>query len=253
LTTGVLIRARLVLGLCAGIAGLAMTAGLTIAEPAGNEARPLTFSLTTDAWTGYWYRGTTVTDRLTVQPSGALCFESAGIEVGFWSSYALDDRDRLGSADEIDLILNYTKPFAWAGQTGSIGVGYTEYFFTASGGSSSRTGEVTMCAAIEGFLAPSITAFYDVDLYDETYVEAMIEPEIALASTDGPAIVLTARVGAGKYGEPFGLRSTEFSSGLRFQTGSMSLTPRVGYGYAPAGPEKGTNLFFGGFSISFGE
>ena len=110
-----------------------------------------------------------------------------------------------------------------------------------------------MCAAIEGYLAPSVTAYYDVDLSDEVYVEALIEPEIALGSADGPAVVIAARVGAGEYGEPFGLRNTEVWGGLRFSVGSMSLTPRAGYGYAPAGPEAGESRFIGGFSVAFGE
>lgn len=242
-----------ILGLCTIIAGLVMVPVPAIAEPVEDEGPPVSFSFTTDSWSGYWYRGMTVTDRLTVQPSAALCFENAGLELGFWSSYALVDRSRLRGADEVDLILSYSRPFTWAGRAGEIGLGYTEYFFTAYGGSSSRTGEMIFCASLDNALAPSLSAYYDVDLFDETYLEASIEPEIAIGSDEGPSIVLLARLGAGEYGEPFGLRSTEAGCGLRFRAGSISLLPRVGYGYAPAGPEEGESLFSGGFSVTFGE
>lgn len=239
--------------LLAAIAALVLGATPAFSEDADSAPPPVSFSFMTDIWSGYWYRGMTTTDRITAQPSGAVSFGSTGLQVGFWSSYALADRDRLRFADEVDLILNYSRPFSWAGQTGSICLGYTEYFFTAFGGAASRTGEVILCAAMEYALAPVLTAYYDVDLFDEAYVEASIAPEIALGSADAPAAVMTARLGAGEYGEPFGLRNAEVSAGLRFRIGSIALTPHLGYGYAVAGPEEGESQFLGGVSAAFGE
>jgi hypothetical protein len=239
--------------ICVLIAGIAVHANQGRAESAGEDGGTLAWSAGADLWSAYWYRGMLATDRITFQPSLNLSYEKAGLDLTVWSSTAVQDRDRLGSADEIDLILNYAKPFSWAGRSGAVNIGYTEYFFTAYSGSASHTEEVMLGAGLDGRLAPSLTAYFDVGLYDETYVEASIEPEISLRPEDRLTLVLTAVLGAGEYGEPFGLRDAQTGCALRFRTGALTMAPGVKYAYVPAGPEEGESRFLGGLSVGFGQ
>ncbi len=245
-------RGRFLIGTVAAAIALS-TPTLAAAEPSDGVERPVAVSASADSWSSYWWRGARVTDRATIQPCATLSFERAGIELSYWSSYALASRDRLQSADEIDLILTYAMPVSVAGRSGAVNVGYTQYFFTAYAGDESHTEEVMAGVSSDGFLAPSLTAYYDAGLFDEVYLEAGIEPEIPLGSGGSPALVICAIVGAGQNGEPFGLRNAEAACGVRFPVGSAGLTPRVGFGYAPSGPNKGERLFFAGLALAFGE
>jgi Bacterial protein of unknown function (Gcw_chp) len=222
-------------------------------QPVEEEHPALSVSADVGALSSYWWRGWLVTDRMTLQPSATLAWETAGFEVTAWGSAALVDRDRLGSADEIDLILGYSRPFGLADRDGAFDLGYTQYLFTAVPDSTAHTEEMMLSLSLDTRLAPSLTFSYDLGLYDEAYIEAAIGPEIALSDGGGTAFLLEANVGAGSFGEPFGFRNAQAEASLRVKAGPLTLAPKVGYGYALSGPNRAQDRRFAGLSVIVGE
>jgi|GEM_PF-1662981 len=229
---------------------LALPAG---AESDADDAAPLSFCAGIDSWSSYWFRGATVTDRLTLQPRIAMGWAPAGIEIELWNSFAVRDRDRLACCDETDISLTHTRSYEWRGRTAEISIGCTEYMFTGAEESGSHTEEIALGLALGGFFAPSLTGYYDIGLYDEGYLEAGASPEILLDGEGAASVLLEILLGAGSFGEPFGLRALEARCSLTLGYGSLALTPSIGAGYAPAGPYKEDWAAFGGVSLEFGD
>jgi hypothetical protein len=238
---------------CGILLGLAFFSGGALAGEGERSANPLVFYSGADAWSAYWWRGELVTDRATVQPSVTLAWEDAGLEVTGWGSAAVQDRDRLEGADEIDVILGFARPFTLAGLETSLSLGYTQYLFPNGAEGEQHTEELLFGVGAEGLLAPSITAYYDFGIGDGTYLEAVIAPEVPLRRDGSPSLVVEATSGAGNVGGAFTFRDLEIGAAVRFQAGSWGFAPRIGYGTAPSGPEKGEDRFFAGASLSIGE
>jgi hypothetical protein len=221
------------------------------APPALMAAPALATSACAESWSSYWFRGETITDRWTLQPSMTLSAEEWGLDLTVWGSLAVQDRARLEGQDEVDFILEYSRPLELGRTTGSITLGVTEYVFTRAPSGESRTEEASLGIALDGLLAPSATAAYDFGIVDEPYFEASVEPEFDLGR--GFALALCAGAGAAGGGEPFGLRDLFARASVSVPAGPVVLSPAAGYGYAPDGPAEGAERAFFGVSLSWGE
>lgn len=216
-------------------------------------AGPVSLSAGADVVSAYWFRGATLTDRLTLQPSATVGWSRTGLALTVLGSAAVTDRDRLRFADEVDLILGWDLPVSLGRHDGTLSASCAEYFYTAYSGPSAHTEEAMIGFTLDGRLVPSLTAYYDFGLGDELYLEAGLAPEFALDGDDGPRLGLQLILGAGRLGEPFGLRDVEAAGSLSFPLGSISLAPGLGYAYVPSGPFEGDGRFIGRISVSFGE
>lgn len=232
---------------------LLLVANTAIAEPTQCDPTPASFSAGLDTWSSYWFRGGLVTDRLTLQPRATIAWAPAGLEIEAWNSFAVWDRDRLGCCDESDITLTHTRTLRWGAREVESSAGYTQYFFTGAPGSSSHTEEAALGMALDAILSPSLAGYYDMGLYDETYLEVGIAPEIPLRPDDEEALVLEFLLGAGSYGEPFGLRDIDVRCSAGIGLGGGRVAPVIGAGCAPTGPYKDDWKIFGGVSITFGE
>lgn len=242
-------KARSRIGFVTAAAVFAPLLGWT--PPSLAETPSLALSACADSWSSYWFRGETITDRWTLQPSMTLAAGDWGLDLTVWASLAVQDRARLEGQDEVDFIVEYSRPFEFGRTAGAITLGVTEYVFTGASSGESHTEEASLGVALDGRLAPSATAHYDFGIVDEPYFEASVEPEFDLGR--GLALALCAGAGAAGGDEPFGFRDVYARASVSIPAGPVVLSPTAGYGYAPDGPAEGAERAFFGVSLSWGE
>lgn len=137
-------------------------------------------SLSADLASAYVFRGSTFNDGPVIQPG----MEVSGlpVKIGAWGNLDLDDYNESlndGEFSEIDIYASYDLPLKL--DPVGLSAGYCEYTYPSGGGEADR--EISLTAALDAILAPSIAVNYGIDGgIDETlYAELGIEHGIEIA------------------------------------------------------------------------
>lgn len=129
------------------------------------------------------WRGFDLTNNTAcLQPQLNFEFGESGFTLNIWGSFALADRSRLKTSDEIDLTLTYSFRTGEhiSLQTGIIHYGY--YFVQGFSFRKSTTQEVFICAGFPKLpLSPTFSLFYDWNLGKGLYASAGIEHILAVS------------------------------------------------------------------------
>ena len=211
-------------------------AATTPAVPAKAE-EPLwpTVSLDTSFFSKYVWRGLVLTDGPVWQPS--VTAEWQGLSLNVWGNLDFDDVNHLsGEFNEVDWTLGYEHQIVGP-LSGSLGLIVYEFPNTAF----KTTTEITTGLALDVPLAPSLTAYFDVDQTDGVYLLAEVAHSIELpkfAENVTAAVDLGAGLGWGSAknnASYFGVKSaavTDYylSVGLPIAIGDhLTITPSVKY------------------------
>jgi hypothetical protein len=175
----------------------------------------------------YVFRGVVQNERAVLQTDATVALSGAADDVlsgTVWANMDLSNRTgdavfaggQGGEFTEIDFVLDYARSF------GSVAtsVGVTNYNFP--GVDVTSTTEVYAGAALETLLAPSLTAFYDVDEIEGLYLSAGVGHGIGLSerlSLDLAATLgwASSRQGAAYWGsDSSGITDAMVSAALGF-------------------------------------
>lgn len=121
----------------------------------------------------YVWRGINIVNASVMQPS--LTFDSKGYTFQVWANVELTDENFYpgfglgkGKLTELDLTFQYN----WNCGNLALSAGLIHYRFPNTGFAS--TTEVVLSAGFDGFLAPTLTVYQDVDQSDGTYANFSI-------------------------------------------------------------------------------
>jgi len=164
------------------VAGVALLCALLAPVPAlaqsaegGGTARvPLTAGASVSAVSAYVWRGFTLVDEPSYQPTAWAAM--GNLTVSSWFSLSAP-AEAQGSVDEHDLSIDYTRSVGAV----RLSVGYINYFFpTAETGRFSD--EFYAGIARPGLLNPFVKVFADVHQGSGTYVSGGVSHSVAVAS-----------------------------------------------------------------------
>ncbi|OVE74210.1 hypothetical protein BVX94_01070 [bacterium B17] len=155
---------------------------LILITAAASMAAESTVSLSADLASAYVFRGSTFNDGAVIQPG----MEVSGLPVtiGVWGNLDLDDyNDSLegGEFSEIDIYASYDLPLEM--EMLGLSVGYCEYTYPSGGGDADR--EVSLSAALDTVLAPSLAINYGIDggIDEALYAELGLEHGVDLCES----------------------------------------------------------------------
>lgn len=137
-----------------------------VVAPAAAEEDAPSASFSVDMLSAYIWRGQQLSkDSLVIQPSATVGYK--GFAVNMWSNLDTDPYDPTPGADtqsalnETDLTLSYDTTVGWA----SLGAGYIYYGLEGI----PDTQELYFTAGADVLLAPTFTAYRDIDHYPSWY------------------------------------------------------------------------------------
>jgi len=209
-----LILAATVGGLCVGGVPAAANAQVTL------DAEAALLS-------SYVWRGFELADGVSVQPSLTLGLGSSGFSLNVWGSAALQDRDALEAADELDFTLNYDGAI---GESAGFSLGYIQYTIPNAPEGYKHTEEFYAALGLGSVLAPYLFAAYDFGLTDGLYLSAGVAPEIALG--ESAALALDGLVALSDYVDGFAFHHVQATASVGFAAGALTITPTAGFSYA---------------------
>lgn len=165
---------------------------LILITAAASMAAESKVSLSADLASAYVFRGSTFNDGAVIQPG--LEVSGLPVTIGVWGNLDLDDYGESlddGQFSEIDIYASYDLPLDF--DPVGISVGYCEYAYPSGGGEADR--EISLSAALDTVLAPSIAVNYGVDggIDENFYVELGVEHGIDLS--DSVSLSLGAALG----------------------------------------------------------
>lgn len=151
----------------------------------------------------YLWRGFDLSEGDSVA-QGGIDIGFNGFTLGFWSNYNLDNT----KLDETDITLDYTFD---ATELVSISVGHILYAVDGT----DTTGELYTAIALDTFLEPALTLYYD---YDEFAGDIFVTAEIghSLALSDALELSLGALASYYRNDDYNALHNAEFSLGLGY-------------------------------------
>ncbi len=117
-------------------------------------------STSLDIASAYVFRGYTLSDSLVLQPGLEVALP---VTIGVWGNLTTDDygADTSGQFTEIDLYASYDIPLGL--EPFGLSVGYTEYTYPSTGGGGDADREISLGAAVDVLLSPSIDIYYGLD------------------------------------------------------------------------------------------
>ena len=219
-----------------GLAGLWMLAGTAGAESDGSAG------LDVAALSSYVWRGQTLNDKPVVQPS--LTVGQGGFALNAWSSYNIDGAYQ-GDFSEMDLTASYAKSVGPV----TLGGGVVQYTFpnqtlaVEDGEDMAYPGTVEVYASAglpDVPLAPTLTAYRDVDEIDGTYGMLAVGHSFELA--EKVSLSLSASLGAadadynaGYFGvDDAALNDLTVGAALPFAVlENLTVKPAISYVYLP--------------------
>ena len=207
---------------------------------------------TLDFTSKYIWRGWDLTpkNKPAVQPG--VSYSKGSMEYGYWSSFALTNRNKLSSDDEFDVYFSYNSSF---GETTEYSVGLT-YYSWLNADNFSFDGNTTP----EPFITVtdsrmpyglSFGLYYDLNLGDGVYLLASGDHSMNFAER---AVDFSLSVGynGGQWGADTGISDIVFSAGSSFEFSFGSLSPAVYYAIIPLSIKgfSGDNKLW--FSLGYG-
>lgn len=201
-------------------------------------------SFSTAFATRYAWRGQTLSKGLVAQPTATVTL--GGFSANFWSNVDLDSGEAGDDGivmNETDVTLSYTVAIGKVSLTGS----FTHYDFDGVAGATAAetttgydTQEVSLAAAVETLLNPSLTLSYDIDEGDGAFAVLAVSQEIPagpLSLSAGGSVGFNLgnkTMGTDADGKDFtGLYYGEVSLATSIPLfGKVSLEPRIAYAAA---------------------
>jgi len=191
----------------------------------------------------YVWRGLLLADGVSVQPSVTLGIGESGMSVNVWGSAAVEDRDVLDVADELDFTVNYAGSI---GEFAGFSLGYIQYTFPNAAEGAKHSEEVYAGVGLDHVLAPGVFAAYDFGLTDALYVSAGLAPEFELG--EAANLALGALVAFSDYAD-FGFHNAQLSASVGFDAGGFTIKPAAGFSYAADEINADNSGFWGGIVI----
>ena len=204
----------------------------------------LEISATSDFYSQYIWRGMRLDNDYVYQPGVSI--SGYGFDVSVWGSFDTDQNDGL-SSDEIDTTVSYTYALEGLSLGGqdlaaiSLSVGHVYYAFPSP---STFSKEFFLGVAYDGFLAPSLTYYYDYSRAsqgggDGTYLVLDLGHSIPLAEEYGVTLDLGGHVG---YNQRLFIRGEGGDLGLSMGvtvplTTGLSVSPTMNYSLPFGGVE----------------
>ena len=223
-----------ILGL--GLAGLLTWAGMAAAES------DVGVGLDLAALSSYVWRGQTLNDKMAAQPS--LTASKAGFALNAWANVNVDGAYE-GEFSEVDLTASYSTTLGPV----ALGAGIVQYLFpnqtlaVEDGEDVAYPGTVEVYASVglpDVPLAPTLTAYRDVDEIDGTYGMLGVGHSFELAEM--ASLSLSASLGAadadynaGYFGvDDAALNDLTVGAALPFALGeNLTVKPALSYVYLP--------------------
>lgn len=210
----------------------------TAASVSGAEEK-VSYTLTSDVYSKYVWRGHNLVDDWVWQPSVSIA--KGPWSAGIWGNLDMtDENGQSGEFTEYDFLGSYswsvTEKLTWS-------FGYIYYRFPSAG----STQEVYSSLAADMVLNPSVTVYYDFDDINGTYVSAAVSHSIEkiadLTESIPVGLTVSCAVGWGDSnynegywsdadGEPVSSGAfNDFSVKLAFpiSLGAWTLTPSLNY------------------------
>ena len=205
---------------------------------------------TLDYTSKYIWRGWDLTpnNKSAVQPG--VSYSQGSMEFGYWSSFAVSNRDELSSLDEFDVYFSYGGSL---GETTEYSVGLTYYsWLNADNFSFGDYATPEPFVTVTDSRMPyglSFGLYYDLNLGDGMYVQASGGHSMNFAER---AVDLSLSVGynGGQWGADTGISDIVVSAGSSFEFSFGSLSPAVYYAIIPEESINSDNQFW--FSLGFG-
>ena len=195
-------------------------------------------------WSGY---DLTPNNRAAIQPGITYSHES--FEVGYWSSFAVSDRDNLSSVDEFDVYFSYSSKF---GDRFEYSVGFTHYswlnmdeFNFSDGTTQEPYFSLTLA---ESPFSPTVTAYYDLNLGDGLYLSAGSGYSLEVGTKSWELSVVLGYTD-GQWGADKGVSDLVLSAGTSFDLSVGSISPTFNVAFVPNDSVNDENEFW--ISVSF--
>ena len=162
----------------------------------------------------YLWRGFNLSDSNPVL-QGGMDLSFSGLTISYWSNYQIDGTEM----DETDLTVDYSYK---ASDLVTLNVGNILYSITGP-----DTSEVYAGVSLDTFLSPSLTVYYDYDLFDgDVYVAGSIGHSFDLQ--DNLTVNLGALVSYVDNDSYSDLHNAELSAGLDYKVNDqITLSPAV--------------------------
>ncbi len=224
---------------------LALLSGLALFSQSGSAtADDASITITADYVSEYVFRGVTLAGE-AIQP--AVEANYGPWTLGVWSSFAIGGESE-AFADEIDFYIGY----GWElGDIGAGEVGATLYHFPQSGGvfdvGAAEAGTVELFGSLDFdmFLAPNLSAFYDIHLETVT-LEATLSQTIL--NIDPFSLEVSANVGGV---EASGQSSLDYAYGKLSTTLYLDVTDKAAiYAGASYGASSADTFLDTNFDLS---
>ncbi|NIM13364.1 MAG: hypothetical protein GTO45_14720 [Candidatus Aminicenantes bacterium] len=216
------------------------------------------FSIQLDVTSRFIWRGFDLlpNNNPAFQPSLTYDFGSTGFSLNLWASFALSDRGIYKYADEIDLTLTYTFKTP---ENVSLVLGFTNYGYWFAENFKFKENTSQEFFVEVGFprvpFSPSVTAFYDINLFDGLYVQLKGEKPVSIG--DKISLNLSAALGynAGLYlpeGADTGFSDLTIGASIPFKIGKTTLlSPFVNYTFVFLDAVNDDNELWFGVSLIF--
>jgi len=201
----------------------------------------ISFSPSVDLMSNFTWRGFQLADAAVLQPGADIGIAGTGISFNIWGSWAVTGRDTYSSADEVDFTAVYSRSIG----TGSIAAGFIHYQFL-NRDTDNNTQEIflSFTPGIE-LLNPAITAYYDLNLAEDFYIEFGAE-------THAGPVHLESALGYnnGQYIKESSLSHLMLRASYPFEFGLISITPSAQFEYILYDDAEEDTRFLFGISIS---
>lgn len=203
---------------------------LVLAE---DQKSPWTADLNLSAYSAYMFRGLTLYDGFSIQPSLNLNYQSSdkgSLNLNLWSHLPTEGQARDGRFSEFDATLTYD--YSFDDLTVSVGHIWVTYYDDAYI-SYPETSEIFLALALEQLpLTPTFTAYHDYRAYDSQYYELLLShtfesEESSLNLT--PFINLGLADNSDKYFEKNGFVQTTFGISTDIDLQGILITPSINY------------------------
>ena len=205
---------------------------------------------TLDYTSKYIFRGWDLTpnNKSAVQPG--VSYSKGSMEYGYWSSFAVSNRDELGSLDEFDLYFSYSGSLNGTTEY-SVGLTYYSWLNADDFSFDNNTTPEPFITVADSRMpyGLSLGLYYDLNLGDGVYLQASGGHSMKFAER---AVDLSLSVGynGGQWGADAGISDIVLSAGSSFEFSFVSLSPAVYYAIIPEKSINNDNQFW--FSLGFG-
>ena len=205
---------------------------------------------TLDYTSKYIWRGWDLTpnDNSAVQPG--VSYSTGSMEFGYWSSFAVSNRNELSSLDEFDVYFSYSSSL---GETTEYSVGMTYYSWLNSenfnfGDFATPEPFITVADSRVPY-GLSLGVYYDLNLGDGVYVQASGGHSMSFSER---VVDLSISVGynGGQWDADAGISDIVLSAGSSFDFSFGSLSPAVNYAIIPDENISAENKLW--FTLGFG-